>query len=75
MPQQNPGLNLSIEGHTDNVGSNEINQKFSEKRAETVRLADADVTSHGFGKSTRVAYNSTEEGRRTDASKSSSPAK
>lgn len=65
-----PGLNLAIEGHTDNVGSDEVNQKLSEKRAETVRayliqqgLADANVTSQGFGKSTPVADNSSAEGR------------
>jgi len=65
-----PGLDLAVEGHTDNVGSDEINQKLSEKRAETVRayllqqgLADGNVTSRGFGKTTPVADNSTPEGR------------
>lgn len=32
-----PGLNLAIEGYTDKVGSDEINQKLSEKCAESVR--------------------------------------
>jgi outer membrane protein OmpA-like peptidoglycan-associated protein len=65
-----PGLDLAVEGHTDNVGSDEVNQKLSEKRAETVRayllqqgLADGNVTSRGFGKTTPVADNSTSEGR------------
>jgi len=65
-----PGLDLAVEGHTDNVGSDEVNQKLSDKRAETVRayllqqgLADGNVTSRGFGKTTPVADNSTPEGR------------
>jgi outer membrane protein OmpA-like peptidoglycan-associated protein len=65
-----PGLNLAVEGHTDNVGSDEVNQKLSEKRAETVRgylvgegLADSAVTSSGFGKTTPVADNSSAAGR------------
>jgi len=65
-----PGLNLSVEGYTDNVGTDEINQTLSEKRAETVRayliqqgLPDASVTSQGFGKATPVADNSTAAGR------------
>lgn len=65
-----PGLNLAVEGYTDNVGSDEVNQKLSDKRAETVRtylvqqgLADASVTSQGFGKSSPVADNDTPAGR------------
>jgi len=65
-----PGLNLAVEGHTDNVGSDEVNQKLSEKRAETVRgylieqgLADNTVTSYGFGKTSPVVDNSSAAGR------------
>ena len=65
-----PGLNLAVEGHTDNVGSDEVNQKLSEKRAETVRgylveqgLADNTVTSFGFGKTSPVSDNSSAAGR------------
>jgi len=65
-----PGLALAVEGHTDNVGSEEVNQKLSEKRAETVRayliqqgLAEASVTFLGFGETTPIADNSTAEGR------------
>ena len=64
-----PGLNLAVE-YTDNVGSDEVNQKLSEKRAETVRgylvgegLADSAVTSSGFGKTTPVADNGSAAGR------------
>jgi outer membrane protein OmpA-like peptidoglycan-associated protein len=65
-----PGLNLMVEGHTDNVGSDEVNQKLSEQRAESVRgylvgqgLTDNTVTSRGFGKTTPVADNSSATGR------------
>lgn len=65
-----PGLNLAVEGHTDNVGSDEVNQKLSEKRAETVRgylieqgLPDNTVTSYGFGKTSPVADNGSAAGR------------
>jgi outer membrane protein OmpA-like peptidoglycan-associated protein len=65
-----PGLNLGVEGHTDNVGSDEINQKLSKTRAESVRsylieqgLAAPNVTAQGFGKTTPVADNSTAAGR------------
>jgi outer membrane protein OmpA-like peptidoglycan-associated protein len=65
-----PGLTLAVEGHTDNVGSDELNQKLSEQRAESVRsyliaqgLAQANVTAQGFGKSTPVVDNSTPANR------------
>lgn len=65
-----PGLDLAIEGHTDNVGSDEVNQKLSEQRADSVRrylieqgLTPASVASQGFGKTVPVADNSTAAGR------------
>ena len=32
-----PGLKLSVEGYTDSIGSDEVNQTLSQKRADTVR--------------------------------------
>jgi outer membrane protein OmpA-like peptidoglycan-associated protein len=65
-----PGLELAVEGHTDNVGSDELNQRLSEKRAETVTayliqqgLSEASVTARGFGETAPVADNLTAEGR------------
>ncbi len=65
-----PGLNLEVEGHTDSIGSDELNQKLSEQRASTVRnflieqgLTANSITSKGFGKSMPVADNSTAAGR------------
>ncbi len=65
-------LRLSIEGHTDNVGSAEGNQALSEKRAAAVRTFLVDtygidrdrLESRGFGASTPAASNDTPEGRR-----------
>ncbi|HTQ61022.1 MAG TPA: OmpA family protein [Candidatus Solibacter sp.] len=65
-----PGLDLAIEGHTDNVGSDEVNQKLSEQRAESVRsylveqgLAATSVSARGLGKTAPVADNSSPAGR------------
>ncbi len=65
-----PGLTLTVEGYTDNVGSDEFNQKLSEQRANAVReflvsqgIADNAVTARGFGKNDPVASNDTAQGR------------
>ncbi len=65
-----PGLNLTVEGHTDNVGSDAFNQTLSEQRAQSVRqylidqgLDAGTITAQGFGKTMPAADNSTAEGR------------
>jgi outer membrane protein OmpA-like peptidoglycan-associated protein len=65
-----PSLALQVEGHTDNIGSDEYNQKLSEERARAVReylvsqrVASSNVTAKGYGKSEPVADNSTSQGR------------
>lgn len=65
-----PGLNLEVEGHTDSTGSDELNQKLSEQRADTVRsflleqgLQGEHITAKGFGKTMPVADNGTAAGR------------
>jgi outer membrane protein OmpA-like peptidoglycan-associated protein len=65
-----PGLTLQIEGHTDSVGSDPLNQQLSERRADSVRdflvqqgVAGSSVTAKGFGKTQPVASNDTAEGR------------
>ena len=65
-----PGLNIEVDGHTDNVGSDEYNQNLSDQRAESVRaylvaqgvLTDS-VTAKGFGKTQPVGTNDTAAGR------------
>jgi outer membrane protein OmpA-like peptidoglycan-associated protein len=65
-----PDLRLAIEGHTDSVGSDAMNQQLSERRAGSVRdylanqrIPAASMTSQGFGKTQPVASNDTAEGR------------
>ncbi len=65
-----PGLKLEVEGHTDSVGSDELNQKLSEQRASEVSkylvaqgLSQDTVTAKGFGKTMPVADNATAAGR------------
>lgn len=66
----NAKLKISVEGHTDNVGTPESNQKLSEARAAAVVAAivkqglDAGrMDSAGYGQMRPVADNRTEEGR------------
>jgi outer membrane protein OmpA-like peptidoglycan-associated protein len=65
-----PGLNVKVEGHTDNIGSLDYNQKLSDQRAETVRgfmvsqgVAPDIITAQGFGMNQPVAPNDTAGGR------------
>jgi len=65
-----PGLQLSIEGHTDSVGTDDYNQQLSERRAESVRsfliqngVPAGTITAKGFGESQPVASNDTTAGR------------
>ena len=65
-----PNLKLQVEGYTDNIGSDEYNQKLSEERADGVRtylvtqsVADSNVTAKGFGKTNPIADNATNQGR------------
>jgi outer membrane protein OmpA-like peptidoglycan-associated protein len=65
-----PNLKLQVEGYTDNIGSDEYNQKLSEERADGVRsylvsqsVSNANITAAGLGKSNPIADNSTNSGR------------
>jgi len=65
-----PNLKLQVEGYTDNIGSDEYNQKLSENRADGVRsylvtqgVGDGSVTAKGLGKADPIADNSTNQGR------------
>ena len=37
VPMAHPGLKLEVEGHTDSTGSDELNQRLSERRSDTVK--------------------------------------
>jgi len=63
-------LNIKIEGHTDSVGSNAMNLKLSQSRAEAVvkylvkKGVDASrLSAQGFGEEQPVADNKTAKGR------------
>jgi outer membrane protein OmpA-like peptidoglycan-associated protein len=65
-----PGLHLAIEGHTDNIGTDEANMKLSQQRADAVRdflvqqgLAPDAVNAVGMGVAEPVGDNGTNEGR------------
>ena len=65
-----PGSKVSIEGHTDGIGTVPYNQRLSERRAEAVKswLAGRGVDpgrmqTVGHGKSRPVADNATAAGR------------
>jgi len=61
---------IEVVGHTDNLGSEQYNQKLSENRAEAVRqylqrsLNNVTVNTSGMGEAVPVADNETESGRR-----------
>lgn len=71
MLTQHPDLALTIEGHTDNVGSADANQVLSEKRARAVRdtlvsvygVSAGRLESAGFGDTRPAGSNATPEGR------------
>ncbi len=67
---ENKALVIEISGHTDNTGSDEINNKLSLERANAVKdyllksgIDTARIRTKGYGKTKPKADNSTEEGR------------
>ena len=65
-----PSLKIEVQGHTDNVGGDDYNQKLSEARANAVMIwltqhgvAAARMTARGYGKAKPVADNNNEAGR------------
>ncbi|MDZ7680933.1 MAG: OmpA family protein [Fodinibius sp.] len=65
-----PERKILVEGFTDNVGSEALNKRLSEQRAEAVKDAlvaigvePNRVTTQGYGESYAVADNSTQAGR------------
>jgi OmpA-OmpF porin, OOP family len=70
MLTSNPALKISIEGHTDNVGSAASNKTLSEKRAQAVMsalvakgIAKDRLSSKGWGQEKPVADNTSEDGK------------
>ena len=68
--QSYPGLMIQVEGYTDSVGSDQLNQTLSDNRAATTRdflvkngVSLNNITAAGYGKADPVADNSTAAGR------------
>lgn len=68
--QENPNRNVLVEGHTDSVGNEAYNQRLSQQRAESVKMAlihrgvsPGRIIATGYGESYPVASNSTEAGK------------
>ncbi len=67
---QNPARHVAIEGHTDNVGSDDSNLGLSQRRADSVKsylvhqgIDSARVAASGMGEHQPVADNQSEGGR------------
>jgi outer membrane protein OmpA-like peptidoglycan-associated protein len=66
-----PGHNVSIEGHTDSIGSDKYNQRLSERRAAAVKdyivkKGGADgsrIKTSGYGETKPIADNKTKKGQ------------
>ncbi len=67
---QYPNSRFTVEGHTDSVGSNSLNQKLSEERANSVRdflinegIDASRLEAVGYGEERPIATNNTRAGR------------
>jgi outer membrane protein OmpA-like peptidoglycan-associated protein/tetratricopeptide (TPR) repeat protein len=73
LMQQVPKLKIELSGHTDNVGSEGLNQKLSQERADAVKAylvskgikADR-LAAKGYGSKSPVESNDTAEGRQSN---------
>jgi outer membrane protein OmpA-like peptidoglycan-associated protein len=68
--KDNPDFQLEIGGHTDSIGSLEMNMDLSDRRAAAVKaylakqgVEESRMTSQGFGSTQPVATNTTSAGR------------
>ncbi|MDR2124340.1 MAG: OmpA family protein [Desulfovibrio sp.] len=68
---RNNRTGVVVNGHTCSLGSDQLNQGLSERRAASVKaylvkkgIPAGSITTHGFGKTMPKYDNSTEEGRR-----------
>jgi outer membrane protein OmpA-like peptidoglycan-associated protein len=70
LQKNNPGLRLTVEGHTDNVGAPDYNRRLSDARAHSVTAAlmargieASRLKAAGFGQDKPIADNGTDDGR------------
>jgi outer membrane protein OmpA-like peptidoglycan-associated protein len=71
--REKTGRSVTIEGYTDNVGSDESNQGLSERRAQAVQsaltqrgVARSQITTLGKGENFPIASNDTADGRQSN---------
>jgi OOP family OmpA-OmpF porin len=67
---ENPDMTISVDGHTDDVGSDALNQKLSDSRSNTVKnyivskgIDASRITAQGHGETMPIADNKTAKGR------------
>lgn len=67
---ENKTLNIEIQGHTDNIGDDDFNLDLSNQRAKAVAsylmkkgISSKRLTYKGFGETTPITTNATEQGR------------
>ena len=70
LMERYPKLRLEIQGHTDNIGGEEFNQKLSDARAKSVMqemikrgIEEKRLRARGFGMSQPIAPNDSERNR------------
>lgn len=73
LMKANPSMIIEVGGHTDNVGDDALNMKLSGERAKSVReylvgsgIAANRIQSKGYGESSPVATNDTDDGRKAN---------
>lgn len=70
LMNENPGLRIRVEGHTDNVGNADANEDLSSAQAKAVMdyliskgISEDRISKEGFGGTQPIADNSTAAGR------------
>jgi OOP family OmpA-OmpF porin len=65
-----PNVRVTVEGHTDAVGTDQYNEALSKRRADSVKgylagggVAGSRIETRGYGESRPIASNDTDEGR------------
>ncbi len=68
--KDNPTYKIDVDGHTDNTGGAELNQKLSESRANSVKqyliengIDESRIVATGYGEDKPIADNKTSAGR------------
>ena len=71
MMEDNPNVNIELQGHTDNQGSGKLNLQLSQKRVDVVKaylvekgIESLRISGKGFGGTRPIASNASEETRK-----------